>query len=240
MATAARFAAGDNSPPTPAPASTPPAQSQTTQLIVLPASLHQTTASSAIVNGVPVIDVSALEQAADSSNESSATTDHQADSHETEAIEQTSPHFITVTVASDSDTVASHQGYHVQYVEPEVYASQANASQAQMAYPVYTVGESGTLYASQGQYYAAHTGATATASAVGYATPGGHYLVQQTVDTEALIASTRNSPQTTNAETNFVATAAVHATSSSSGQINEEVGSTLGHATRVSPATFAC
>lgn len=41
MATAARFAAGDNSPPTPAPASTPPAQSQTTQLIVLPASLHQ-------------------------------------------------------------------------------------------------------------------------------------------------------------------------------------------------------
>lgn len=57
----------------------------------------QTAASSAIVNGVPVIDVSALEQAADSSNESSATTEHPADSHETEAIEQTSPHFITVT-----------------------------------------------------------------------------------------------------------------------------------------------
>ncbi|KRT83868.1 hypothetical protein AMK59_4891, partial [Oryctes borbonicus] len=234
MATAARFAAGDNSSPTPAPASTPPTQSQTTQLIVLPASLHQTAASSTIVNGVPVIDVSALEQAADSSNESSATTDQPTDGHEAEAIEQTSPHFITVTVASDSDTVASHQGYHVQYVEPEVYASQANANQAQMAYPVYTVGESGTLYASQGQYYAAHTGATAAAGAVGYATTGGHYLVQQTVDTEALIASTRNSPQTTNAETNFVATAAVHATSSSSGQISEEVGSTLGHATRVS------
>lgn len=42
MATAARFAAGgSNSPPTPAPATTPPVQTQTTQLIVLPASIHQ-------------------------------------------------------------------------------------------------------------------------------------------------------------------------------------------------------
>lgn len=42
MATTARFAAGgSSSPPTPAPATTPPAQPQQTQLIVLPASLHQ-------------------------------------------------------------------------------------------------------------------------------------------------------------------------------------------------------
>jgi len=42
MATAARFAAGGgSSPPTPAPASTPPEQPHPTQLIVLPASLHQ-------------------------------------------------------------------------------------------------------------------------------------------------------------------------------------------------------
>lgn len=49
------------------------------------------------MNGVPVIDVSALEQAADSSNESSATGEAQADGHEADPIGQTSPHFITVT-----------------------------------------------------------------------------------------------------------------------------------------------
>lgn len=44
MATTARFAAGgSSSPPTPAPATTPPAQTQATQLIVLPAGLHQVT-----------------------------------------------------------------------------------------------------------------------------------------------------------------------------------------------------
>lgn len=58
------------------------------------------------------------------------------------------------------------------------------------------MGESATLYASQGQYYAANAGATA---APGYGTTGTHYLVQQTVDADALIASTRNSPQTTSA-----------------------------------------
>lgn len=66
------------------------------------------------------------------------------------------------------------------------------------AYPVYTVGETGTLYASQGQYYAATpTAAAASTGGVGYTT-GGHYLVQQTVD-EALITSAqqRTSPQTT-------------------------------------------
>lgn len=51
----------------------------------------------AIVNGVPVIDVSALEQAAESSNESSATAEPHNESHETDPISQTSPHFITVT-----------------------------------------------------------------------------------------------------------------------------------------------
>ncbi|XP_031349815.1 transcription factor RFX3 isoform X4 [Photinus pyralis] len=184
MATTARFATGgSSSPTTPTPATTPPTQSQPTQLIVLPASLHQfavnlqSSNSGAIVNGVPVIDVSALEQAAESSNESSATPEPQGDSHETDPIGHPSPQFITVTVAQESDTVASHQGYHVQYVEPELYAAQANGGQAQMAYPVYTVGESGTLYANQG---------------------AAHYLVQQAVDADSLI-STRNSPQTTSA-----------------------------------------
>ncbi|XP_017786135.1 PREDICTED: uncharacterized protein LOC108569182, partial [Nicrophorus vespilloides] len=218
MATAARFAAsgGGSSPPTPAPATTPPVQAQATQLIVLPASLHQGTIVNA--NGVPVIDVSALEQAADSSNESTATGENQVDVHESDplALEEDSPHFITVTeatarsyasltpvqptvVASEGDTVASHQGYHVQYVEPEIYASQTNGGQAQMAYPVYTVGETGTLYASQGQYYAANTGNSTNSAAVGYTTTTGHYLVQQTVDGDGLIAPTRHSPQTTSA-----------------------------------------
>lgn len=197
MATATRYAAGgSSSPPTPTPATTPPVQAQTTQLIVLPASLHQTTATGTIVNGVPVIDVSALEQAADSSNESTGTGDQQGqDSQETDPIGQTSPHFITVTVA-EGDSVASHQGYHIQYVEPEIYASQTNAGQAQMAYPVYTVGDSGTLYSTgQNQYYAATNAGAATAT-VGYTTANGHYVVQQAVETDPLLPS-RNSPQTT-------------------------------------------
>jgi hypothetical protein len=46
MATTARFAAGgSSSPPTPTPATSPPAQTQATQLIVLPASLHQVIAT---------------------------------------------------------------------------------------------------------------------------------------------------------------------------------------------------
>jgi hypothetical protein len=201
MATTARFAAGgSSSPPTPTPATSPPAQTQATQLIVLPASLHQSAAGGTIVNGVPVIDVSALEQAAESSNESTATAEQQQEAHDTDTIAQSSPHFITVTVA-EGDTVASHQGYHIQYVEPEIYATQTNSGQAQMAYPVYTVGETTTLYsAGQGQYYAAtNTGTSATAGTVGYSTTSGHYVVQQAVDPDTLIASTRNSPQTTNA-----------------------------------------
>lgn len=70
---------------------------------------------------------------------------------------------------------------------------------------MYTVGESGTLYASQGQYYAATaTGAATGSGTVGYTTTSGHYLVQQTVD-EGLIASNqqRTSPQTTAAVSVF-------------------------------------
>ncbi|XP_063927251.1 transcription factor RFX3 isoform X1 [Zophobas morio] len=256
MATTARFAAGgSSSPPTPTPATSPPAQTQATQLIVLPASLHQSTAGGAIVNGVPVIDVSALEQAAESSNESTATAEQQGETHDSENIAQSSPHFITVTeaaarsyasltpvqpaVVAEGDTVASHQGYHIQYVEPEIYATQTNSGQAQMAYPVYTVGETTTLYsAGQGQYYAAtNAGASATPGTVGYSTTSGHYVVQQAVDPDTLIASTRNSPQTTNAEPSYVATATVHAAQTTGQVSNEDVGSALGHATRVSPAT---
>lgn len=208
MATAARFASstagggGGSNPPTPAPATTPPAPATTTtQLIVLPAGLHQSaTATIVNANGVPVIDVSELEHGGESSNESTATTEPRGgESHESDplALGEESPHFITVT---DGESVASHQSYHVQYVDPEMYASQTNGGQAQMAYPVYTVGESGTIYAaSQAQYYATNATNPGASTTVGYATTAGHYLVQQTVDADALIASSRNSPQTTNA-----------------------------------------
>ncbi|KAF7277911.1 hypothetical protein GWI33_009030 [Rhynchophorus ferrugineus] len=97
MATTARFAAGGgSSPPTPAPATTPPAQPQPTQLIVLPASLHQGAASGTLVNGVPVI---ALEQTGDSSNESTGGPDQETESQE-DNITTASPHFITVTEAA--------------------------------------------------------------------------------------------------------------------------------------------
>lgn len=54
---------------------------------------------------------------------------------------------------------------------------------------MYTVNESGTLYAGQGQYYT--TGAP-NGGAVGYSAPA-HYLVQSTTDD--ILA--RTSPQTT-------------------------------------------
>ena len=40
--------------------------------------------------------------------------------------------FNFVFSVAEGDTVASHQGYHIQYVEPEIYATQTNSGQAQM------------------------------------------------------------------------------------------------------------
>lgn len=73
------------------------------------------------------------------------------------------------------------------------------------AYPVYTVGDSATLYPitnaagqGQGQYYTAtNSGTTTVTGTVGYTT-GGQYVVQHTVE-EPIITSQRVSPQTTNA-----------------------------------------
>lgn len=53
---------------------------------------------------MPVIDVSALEQAADSSNESSGTNEQQNESHEGDPLTTSSPHFITVTGKIFSNT----------------------------------------------------------------------------------------------------------------------------------------
>ncbi|XP_050304426.1 DNA-binding protein RFX2 isoform X2 [Anthonomus grandis grandis] len=248
MATAARFAAGgDSSPPTPAPATTPPTQPpQPTQLIVLPASLHQSATAGTLVNGVPVI---ALEQTGESSNESTGAGDQDTEPQE-DPIATTPPHFITVTVA-EGDAVASHQSYHIQYVEQEIYSSQNNGGQPQMAYPVYTVGDSTTLYPitnagqSQSQYYAttpASNSTSSTTGAVAGATVGysaaGQYVVQHTVDPESLIPTTRIAPQAANAEYGGTNVATVQPAQMVAVSSNgDDVGSTLGHATRVSPAT---
>lgn len=44
-------------------------------------------------------------------------------------------------VASEGEAVASHQGYHVQYVEPEIYATQTNGGQAQMYVNLFESGD---------------------------------------------------------------------------------------------------
>lgn len=58
------------------------------------------------MNGVPVIDVTALDQGGESSNESTGTGETQSEAHggdvaATDPIGQTSPHFITVTGGFD-------------------------------------------------------------------------------------------------------------------------------------------
>lgn len=76
------------------------------------------------------------------------------------------------------------------------------------AYPVYTVGDSTTLYPianagqAQGQYYAApvsNSGGSSTTAVtgatVGYSASTGQYVVQHTVDPESLLPTSRIAPQ---------------------------------------------
>ncbi|KAK7872733.1 hypothetical protein R5R35_011870 [Gryllus longicercus] len=147
-----------------------------------------------------------------------------------------SPHYITVTegngsrsytsltpvnptVVSESDAVGSDavsQGVHptyVQYVEGSEQAIYA-ATNGQMAYPVYTVGETGTMYTpATGQYYSGNTTAVTYSQVASSLAPGaatgqllaqgnGTYLIQQGVDPDqahTLIAAQRTSPQTVTA-----------------------------------------
>ncbi|RZF36599.1 hypothetical protein LSTR_LSTR007302, partial [Laodelphax striatellus] len=127
-----------------------------------------------------------------------------------------SAHYITVTVpdteAVTGDGVA-HSAY-VQYVESTPDQTIYTTTNGQMAYPVYTVGESGTMYTpASGQYYTPGnttpvTYSQVTAGSLNGQTQGGAaaqllsstYLIQQTVDgTDTIIASNRSSPQTVSA-----------------------------------------
>uniref|UniRef100_A0ABD2VWQ9 RFX-type winged-helix domain-containing protein n=1 Tax=Trichogramma kaykai TaxID=54128 RepID=A0ABD2VWQ9_9HYME len=173
-----------------------------------------------------------------------------------------SPHYITVTVPGDSDAVGSETVTHptyVQYVEGD--GSTYIPTNGQMTYPVYAVGEAGTMYTSaSNQYYtsattpvtyAQVTGSNATTSQL-LSQGNGTYLIQQSVvendpTTHALIsaaAAARTSPQGDGAEA-VVSGGGAYLISgnstASAAQISVEdaasVTANMTHATRVSQAT---
>ncbi|XP_032454563.1 DNA-binding protein RFX2 isoform X12 [Nasonia vitripennis] len=128
-----------------------------------------------------------------------------------------SPHYITVTVPGDADAVGSESVTHptyVQYVEGD--GSTYIPTNGQMTYPVYAVGEAGTMYTpASNQYYTSTSTPVTYAQVTGSSTTTGQllsqgngtYLIQQSVvdtdpATHALIsaaAAARASPQTESA-----------------------------------------
>ncbi|XP_051175428.1 DNA-binding protein RFX2 isoform X3 [Leptopilina boulardi] len=125
-----------------------------------------------------------------------------------------SPHYITVTVAGAPEAVGSDSVSHptyVQYVEED--GSAYIPTNGQMTYPVYAVGEAGTMYTpSSSQYFTSATTPVTYAQVQGSNTGqllsqgNGAYLIQQSVvdgdaATHALIsaAAARASPQTDSA-----------------------------------------
>ncbi|XP_069703475.1 DNA-binding protein RFX2-like isoform X2 [Periplaneta americana] len=169
-----------------------------------------------------------------------------------------SPHYITVTVSESdavgSDTVAA-QGVHptyVQYVEGSADQAIYAATNGQMAYPVYTVGETGTMYTpASGQYYSGNTTAVTYSQVASSLTQGttagqllaqgnGAYLIQQGVDPDTahtLIAAQRASPQTVTADAGGVAYMVPGNTTTNPSSLDGDGHPNLSHATRVSPAT---
>ncbi|XP_043289835.1 DNA-binding protein RFX2 isoform X2 [Venturia canescens] len=143
-----------------------------------------------------------LEQAADSSNGSSGTTQHvtaqvvvntthqsgqhtlvdsDAASTSTGTIVSGSPHYITVTVSGDGEAVGSESVSHstyVQYVEGD--GSTYNLTNGQMTYPVYAVaGEAGAMYTpASSQYYTPASTPVTYAQVQGSNTTTGQLLTQ--------------------------------------------------------------
>ncbi|XP_023244976.1 DNA-binding protein RFX2 [Copidosoma floridanum] len=170
-----------------------------------------------------------------------------------------SPHYITVTVPGDADAVGSDSVTHptyVQYVEGD--GSTYIPANGQMTYPVYAVGEAGTMYTSaSNQYYTSTSTPVTYAQVTGSSTTAGQllsqgngtYLIQQSVvdgdpTTHTLITASaaRASPQTESAEA-VVSGGGAYLISgnSASGPVNVEDAATaaanMTHATRVSQAT---
>nr|CAD7403312.1 unnamed protein product [Timema poppensis] len=167
-----------------------------------------------------------------------------------------SPHYITVTV-SEGDAVGTDavaQGVHptyVQYVEGSADQAIYAATNGQMAYPVYTVGETGTMYTpATGQYYTGNSTAVTYSQVAGSLAQGGAagqllaqgngaYLIQQGVDPEtahSIIAAQRASPQTVAADGSGGVAYMVPGNSNPS-SMDGDGHPSLSHATRVSPAT---
>ncbi|XP_071443815.1 DNA-binding protein RFX2 isoform X2 [Hetaerina americana] len=121
-----------------------------------------------------------------------------------------SPHYITVTV-SEGDAVGSEgvpQGVHstyVQYVEGSADQAIYAATNGQMAYPVYTVGETATMYsAASGQYYSTGNSTAVTYSQVqwlleNYETAEGVSLPRSTLYNHYLRHCTENKLDPVNA-----------------------------------------
>ncbi|XP_033223625.1 DNA-binding protein RFX2 isoform X3 [Belonocnema kinseyi] len=185
-----------------------------------------------------------------------------------------SPHYITVTGTSDSPSYASlttavvaadgeavgsdsvsHPTY-VQYVEGD--GSTYIPTNGQMTYPVYAVGEAGTMYTpSSSQYFTSTTTPVTYAQVQGSNTTTGQllsqgngaYLIQQSVvdgdaATHALIsaAAARASPQTESAEAVVSGGGGAYLISGNSGSNTVSVeeaaaAANMTHATRVSQAT---
>ncbi|XP_073976600.1 regulatory transcription factor Rfx isoform X10 [Rhodnius prolixus] len=113
-------------------------------------------------------------------------------------------HYITVTASETGSEDVAHS--YVQYIESTGEQTIYTTSNGQM-YPVYTVGESGTMYTpTSGQYYSpgnttpvTYTQVAAAAAAAGQTQLLGNaaYLIQQGVEAEhGIITGTRASPQT--------------------------------------------
>ncbi|XP_067209809.1 DNA-binding protein RFX2 isoform X3 [Linepithema humile] len=220
-----------------------------------------------------------LETAADSSNGSTGTSAHvtaqvvvntthsgqhtlvDSDAASTSAgtIVSDSPHYITVTVSGDGEAVGSESVSHptyVQYVEGD--GSTYIPANGQMTYPVYAVGEAGTMYTpGSSQYYTSGTTPVTYAQVTGQGsntTTGqllsqgnGTYLIQQGVvesdpTTHALI-SARASPQTETAEAVVSGGGGAYLISGNSGSTTVTVeeaaaaAANMTHAARVSQAT---
>ncbi|XP_014261272.1 DNA-binding protein RFX2 isoform X3 [Cimex lectularius] len=162
-------------------------------------------------------------------------------------------HYITVAASESASDDVAHS--YVQYIESTGEQTIYTASNGQM-YPVYTVGDSGTMYTpTTGQYYSPGNTTPVTYTQVANTSASTQlignaaYLIQQGVETEhGIIAGARASPQTVSADVTYLVPGGTNgATSTVTGATSVVTGTTsalddpgqpnIAHATRVSPTT---
>ncbi|XP_014261271.1 DNA-binding protein RFX2 isoform X2 [Cimex lectularius] len=169
-------------------------------------------------------------------------------------------HYITVAgerlISTASESASDDVAHsYVQYIESTGEQTIYTASNGQM-YPVYTVGDSGTMYTpTTGQYYSPGNTTPVTYTQVANTSASTQlignaaYLIQQGVETEhGIIAGARASPQTVSADVTYLVPGGTNgATSTVTGATSVVTGTTsalddpgqpnIAHATRVSPTT---